>query len=64
MRQMSKKKNGGCMKNTELVIMATGMGRLFGGLKHIEPISPGGEMIIDFSIYDAVKADLTKLLLL
>ncbi len=48
------------MKNTELVIMAAGMGSRFGGLKQIEPIGPGGEMIIDFSVYDAVKAGFNK----
>lgn len=48
------------MKNTELVIMAAGMGSRFGGLKQIEPIGPNGEMIIDFSVYDAAKAGFNK----
>lgn len=46
--------------NTELLIMAAGMGSRFGGLKQIEPIGPNGEMILDFSIYDAVKAGFNK----
>lgn len=51
-------------KNLTLVIMAAGMGSRFGGLKQIEPVGPNGEFIIDYSIYDAVRADLTKLCLL
>ena len=43
-----------------LVIMAAGMGSRFGGLKQIEPIGPNGEFIIDYSIYDAIKAGFTK----
>lgn len=39
-----------------LVILAAGMGSRFGGLKQIEPIGPNGEFIIDYSIYDALKA--------
>ena len=39
--------------NTELLIMAAGMGSRFGGLKQIEPIGPNGEIILDFSVYDA-----------
>jgi len=43
------------MKKT-LVIMAAGMGSRFGGLKQVEPIGPNGEFIIDYSIFDAIKA--------
>lgn len=43
-----------------LVIMAAGMGSRFGGLKQIEPVGPNGEFIIDYSIYDALKAGFTK----
>ena len=43
-----------------LAIMAAGMGSRFGGLKQIEPVGPNGEFIIDFSIYDAIKAGFTK----
>lgn len=45
---------------TTLVVMAAGMGSRFGGLKQIEPIGPGGEIILDFSIHDAVKAGFDK----
>lgn len=43
-----------------LIILAAGMGSRFGGLKQIEPIGPHGEFIIDYSIYDAIKAGFKK----
>jgi len=43
-----------------LVIMAAGMGSRFGGLKQIEPVNENGEFIIDYSIYDAIKAGFNK----
>lgn len=43
-----------------LLIMAAGMGSRFGGLKQIEPVGPNGEFIIDYSIYDAIKAGFKK----
>ena len=39
-----------------LVIMAAGIGSRYGGLKQIDPVGPSGELIIDYSIYDAIKA--------
>ena len=47
-------------KDLTLVILAAGMGSRFGGLKQIEPVGPNGEFIIDYSIYDAVRAGFTK----
>lgn len=44
----------------ELLIMAAGMGSRFGGLKQAAGIGPNGEMIIDYSVYDAVKAGFGK----
>ena len=43
-----------------LVIMAAGMGSRFGGLKQVEPFGNNGEFILDFSIYDAIKAGFNK----
>ncbi len=43
-----------------LVIMAAGMGSRYGGLKQIDPVTKRGEFIIDFSIYDAIKAGFDK----
>ncbi len=48
------------MNKTTLVVMAAGMGSRFGGLKQIAPIGPNGEIILDFSVYDAVKAGFSK----
>ena len=42
--------------SAELVIMAAGLGSRYGGLKQAAPLGPNGEMIIDFSVYDAVEA--------
>jgi UTP-glucose-1-phosphate uridylyltransferase len=47
------------MKPT-LLIMAAGMGSRFGGLKQVEPVGPNGEAIIDYSIFDAVRAGFGK----
>lgn len=47
-------------KDITLVIMAAGMGSRFGGLKQIEPMGPNGELLIDYSIYDAARAGFTK----
>ena len=44
-----------------LAVMAAGMGSRFGGLKQIEPIGPNGEIIIDYSVYDAKKAGFDKI---
>ncbi|MBN8217634.1 MAG: NTP transferase domain-containing protein [Spirochaetes bacterium] len=43
------------MKPT-LLILAAGMGSRFGGLKQVEPVGPNGEKILDYSIYDALRA--------
>ena len=52
--------------NTDLtlLILAAGMGSRFGGLKQIEPIGPNGEFMIDYSIYDAIKAGFNKVVFL
>ena len=47
------------MKPT-LVIMAAGMGSRYGGLKQIDSVGPGGERIIDYSLYDAARAGFGK----
>ena len=46
--------------NITLVVMAAGMGSRFGGLKQIEPIGKKGEILLDYSVYDAVKAGFNK----
>ncbi len=44
------------MKKPVLIIMAAGMGSRYGGLKQIDPISSQGEILLDFSLYDAHMA--------
>jgi dTDP-glucose pyrophosphorylase len=44
----------------QLVVLAAGMGSRYGGLKQIDPIGPNGETIIDYSIYDAIRAGFEK----
>ncbi len=46
--------------NTTLVVMAAGMGSRFGGLKQMEPIGPDGEVLLDFSVFDAKKSGFNK----
>lgn len=48
------------MENISLVVMAAGMGSRFGGLKQLAPVGPNGEIILDFSVYDAVRAGFGK----
>ena len=47
-------------KEPVLIIMAAGMGSRYGGLKQIDPIGSGGELILDFSLYDAFMAGFKK----
>ncbi len=49
------------MSQPTLVVMAAGMGSRYGGLKQIDPIDSYGNLIIDFSIYDALKAGFKKI---
>lgn len=48
------------MKKPVLVVMAAGMGSRFGGLKQITPVTDKGEIILDFSLYDAMMAGFDK----
>ena len=50
------------MKKTSLVIMAAGIGSRFcGGIKQLEPVGPNGEIIMDYSIHDALEAGFDKI---
>ncbi len=48
----------------DLVVMAAGMGSRFGGLKQIAPIDGDGNFILDYSIYDAVRAGFDRVILI
>ncbi len=52
------------MKQVSLVILAAGMGSRYGGLKQIDTVGNNGESIIDFTIYDAIKAGFKKVYLI
>jgi hypothetical protein len=44
-----------------LLVLAAGIGSRYGGLKQIDPVGPGGETIIDYSVYDAMRGGFRKL---
>ena len=48
------------MPKPTLVVLAAGIGSRYGGLKQIDPIGPNGEIIIDYSVYDALNAGFGK----
>ena len=49
------------MQKTTLVVMAAGLGsRYIGGIKQMEPVGPSGEIIMDYSVYDAIQAGFNK----
>ena len=50
------------MKDPVLIVLAAGVGSRYGGLKQIDPIGTHGELIIDYSIYDALKAGFNKVI--
>jgi len=52
------------MSKATLVILAAGMGSRYGGLKQIDTVGSNGESIIDFSIYDAIRAGFDKIVLI
>ena len=50
------------MKNQTLLVLAAGMGSRYGGLKQIDKLGQGGETIIDYSVYDALRAGFNKII--
>ena len=52
------------MQRPALIILAAGLGSRYGGLKQIDPIGPAGEIILDYSIYDAIRAGFDRVVLI
>lgn len=48
------------MSQPQLLVMAAGIGSRYGGLKQIDPVGPSGEIVIEYAIYDALKAGFGK----
>ncbi len=46
--------------NLPLVVMAAGLSRRFGRLKQLQPVGPGGEAVLDYNVYDAVRAGFSR----
>lgn len=44
-----------------LVVLAAGMGSRYGGLKQLDPVGPAGEILLDYSVYDAVRAGFSEI---
>ena len=49
------------MTTPALLVLAAGMGSRYGGLKQIDPVGPAGETLLDYSVYDALRAGFGKL---
>src|SRR5687767_7614362 len=47
-------------KNITLLVLAAGMGSRYGGIKQIDGFGPNGETIMDYSLFDAIRAGFTK----
>lgn len=45
---------------TDLVVLAAGMGSRFGGVKQLDPVGPSGETVMDYAVYDAVRAGIER----
>ena len=49
------------MVDLSIVVMAAGLGSRYGGLKQVEPIGPNGEILLDYALYDAIRAGFKKI---
>ena len=45
-----------------LVVLAAGMGSRYGGLKQMDPMGPHGETVLDYSVFDAIRAGFSKII--
>lgn len=58
----SPSKSSGMSKEPALVVLAAGMGSRYGGLKQIDPMGPNGETVLDYSVFDAIRAGFSKVI--
>lgn len=54
--QYQHRRKGRSMSRIALIVMAAGMGSRYGGLKQLDPVGPGGEIILEYSVFDALRA--------
>jgi hypothetical protein len=47
-----------------LLVMAAGMGSRYGGLKQLDPVGPSGEVLLDYAVYDAKQAGISRVVFL
>ncbi len=52
--------NGARMMKPTLLVLAAGMGSRYGGLKQLDPMGPNGEVVLDYSVFDAIRAGFGK----
>jgi hypothetical protein len=52
------------MASLTLVVMAAGIGSRYGGLKQIDPVGPSGEVVLDYSVYDALQAGFDRIVII
>lgn len=45
-----------------LLVLAAGMGSRYGGLKQLDPMGPGGETVLDYSVFDAIRAGFDRVI--
>jgi UTP-glucose-1-phosphate uridylyltransferase len=50
------------MPSPTLLVLAAGMGSRYGGLKQLDPVGPGGETLLDYSVYDAIRAGFDRVI--
>ena len=50
------------MRSPTLVVMAAGLGSRYGGIKQIDPVGPGGEILLDYAVYDAIRSGFDRVI--
>lgn len=50
------------IESLTLIVLAAGMGSRYGGLKQLDPVGPSGEILLDYSVYDAVRAGFSEII--